>query len=168
MAHYTEKKIRVNVSAKEIWQILEDFSSVEKFAATIKTSPIINGVNSGLGSKRLCTFNDGSSLVEEITDYQEGKGYKMILSEYSLPLKSMNSEIMVKEIDANTSELYMSSSFVVKGGPLGWLMGSLIMRPIMKGAFNKVMTGLAYYCVTGNLISDKMPSKEELSKIVIN
>ncbi len=168
MTHHTEKALKVNVPAAKIWQVLEDFSSVERFATTIKTSPIVNDKNSGLGAKRLCTFNDGSSLVEEIIDFQEGQGFKMVLSEFSLPLKSMHSEMGVKEIDANSSVIYMSSDFVVKGGPFGWLMGYLIMRPMMKGVFRKLLSGLAYHCVTGKLIGEKLPPNEELAKIILS
>jgi hypothetical protein len=168
MTHHVEKAIKVNVPAADIWEVLKDFGSIEKFSPTIKTSSIVNNINSGLGAKRLCTFTDGSSLIEEITDFQEGKGYKMALSEYSLPLKSMNSEMMVKEIDSNSSELYMSTDFVVKAGPLGWLLGFLLMRPLMKGVFMKVMSGLAYHCATGKLVDEKLPSSEELANIIVS
>jgi len=168
MSHHTKNSIKVNVPASKIWQVLQDFSSVEKFATTIKSSPVISEVKSGVGAKRLCTFNDGSSLVEEIIEFQEGKGFKIVLSEYSLPLKSMQAEMWVKEIDANNSEISMSADFVVKGGPLGWLMGHLIMRPVMKGVFKKLMSGLAFHCVTGELIGEKLPSNKELGKIVLS
>ena len=167
MTHHIENTIRVNVPAAKIWQVLEDFSSVEKFATTIKTSPIVNDIRSGLGAKRLCTFTDGASMVEEIIDFQQGQGFTMELSEFSLPLKSMSAKMGVKEIDANSSEIYMSSDFVVKAGPLGWLMGYLIMRPMMKGVFKKLMTGLAYHCVTGKRVDDKLPPNEELAKIIL-
>lgn len=168
MAHHIENTIKVNVPATKIWQVLEDFSSVEKFATTIKASPIVNGINSGLGAKRKCTFNDGSSLVEEIIDFEAGQGYKMVLSEFSLPLKSMHSEMKVNKIDENSSEIYMSSDFVVKAGPLGWVMGHFIMRNVMKGVFRKLMSGLAYYSVTGKKVGKKLPPKEELAKIILN
>jgi len=166
MAHHTENTIKVNIPAEKIWQVLEDFSSVEKFALTIQSSPIINDIHTGLGAKRRCTFNDGSSLVEEIIEYQAGQGYKMALSDFSLPLKSMQAEMKVTAIDEHNSEIYMSADFVVKAGPLGWLMGQLIMRPVMKSVFKKLMTGLAYHSVTGNLITEKLPSDEVLAKII--
>ncbi len=167
MAHHCEKTLKVNVPAEKVWQVLEDYSSIEKFAMTIKSSGSVNDISSGLGAKRSCTFNDGSSLVEEIIEYQVGQGYKMDLSNHSMPLKSMQSEMKVTAIDEDSSEIYMSADFVVKGGPLGWVMGQLIMRPVMKAIFKKVMTGLAYHSVTGKLISEKLPPNEELAKIII-
>lgn len=167
MAHHTENTLKVNIPAEKIWQVLADFSSVEKFATTIDSSPIVGDIQTGLGAKRLCTFNDGSSLVEEIIEFKDGQGFKMALSEFSLPLKEMQAQMGVKKIDDNSCEIYMSADFIVKAGPLGWLLGHLIMRPVMKGVFKKLMSGLAYHCVTGKLVGEKLPSNEELANIVI-
>jgi len=166
MAHHTENSIKVNVSAEKIWAVLQDFASVEKFAPEIKSSPIVNDTTTGVGAKRKCTFNDGSSLVEEIVEYNEGEGYTMELSEHTLPLKSMLAQMKVKAIDEHSSEITMSADFVVKGGPFGWLMGQFLMRSVLKGVFKKVMTGLAYYVVTGNAIETKLPSDEALVDII--
>jgi len=167
MAQHCEKTLKVNVPAEKVWQVLEDYSNIEKFAMTIKSSASANEIISGLGAKRSCTFNDGSSLVEEIIEYYEGQGYKMNISNHSMPLKSMQAEMKVTTIDKNSSEIYMSADFVVKGGPLGWVMGQLIMRPVMKAIFKKVMTGLAYHSATGELISEKLPPNKELAKLIL-
>ncbi len=167
MAHHCEKALKVNIPADKVWQVLEDYSSIENYAMTIKSSASVNDISSGLGAKRSCTFNDGSSLVEEIIEYQVGQGYKMDVSNHSMPLKSMQAEMKVTAIDENSSEINMSADFVVKGGPLGWVMGQLIMQPVMKGIFKKVMTGLAYHSVTKKLVGDKLPPNDELAKIII-
>jgi len=167
MTHHTEQTLIVNIPAEKIWSILEDYSSVARFAPTIKSSPIVSDIKSGVGAKRRCTFNDGSSLVEEITEYTQGEGFRMDMSEHSMPLKSMQAEMRVKPIDDNSSELYMSADFVVKGGSLGRVVGALVMRPVMKGVFKKVMKGLAYYCETGSQVGEKLPSKEALNNLVL-
>jgi len=166
MAHHCEKTLKVNVPAEKIWQVLEEYNSIEKFAMTIKSSASVNDINTGLGAKRSCTFNDGSSLVEEITEYHIGQGYKMNISDHSMPLKSMQSEMKVTAIDENSSEIFMSADFVVKGGLFGLVMGKLIMKPVMKSIFKKVMTGLAYHSITGKVIGAKLPPNEELAKII--
>ncbi len=107
MAHHCENRLKVNVPAEKVWQALEDYSNIEKFAMTIKSSASVNDINIGVGAKRSCTFNDGSSLVEEIIEYQPGQGYKMDLSDHSMPLKSMQSEMKVTAIDESRSEIYI-------------------------------------------------------------
>ncbi|MBQ4848106.1 SRPBCC family protein [Pseudoalteromonas sp. MMG005] len=168
MTHHTEKSLKVNIPAHKVWQVLADFSGIEKFATTIKSSSIVGNKTSGLGAKRKCTFDNNSSLVEEVIDYQEGQGYRMVISDHSLPLESMYAEMKVKAIDENTSEIYMSADFVVKGGVFGKLVGHMLMRPMMKGVFTKVMSGLAYYTVTGERVDKTLPKKEVFSNIIIS
>ena len=163
MAHHVEYKMRVNIPSKKVWEVLEDFSSVERFSDAVETSPLLDGKSSGLGTKRKCTFYDGSSIVEEIVDYEEGKSLKMEVSEYSMPLKSLHAVMKVEAVDAKTSDISMSMEYVVKGGPLGWIMGFFMMRPMMKGVIKKTLTGLAYHSATGKLLGNKLPSKEDLS-----
>lgn len=167
MTHHTKKTMTVKVPAAKIWNVLKDFGALEHYAMGIKTSAIVGDKTSGLGAKRLCTFHDGSSLVEEIVDYRDGAGYTMRLSDYSLPLKSMVAEINVKKIDENTSEVTMATEFVVKGGIFGRLLGAFLMKPIMKGAFAKTISGLAYYTATGQPVGKELPSKKALEPILV-
>jgi hypothetical protein len=56
--------------------------------------------------------------------------------------------------------------FVVKYGPIGWLMGTMMMKPMMKGITRDVMRGLAFHVVTGNTVGSEMPSAEALAVAV--
>lgn len=47
-------------------------------------------------------------------------------------------------------------------------MGQFLMHPMMKGVFNKLLSSLAYHCVTGKPVGEKLPSNDELKKIVIS
>ena len=166
MKQHVERSMKFNIPASSIWKTLENYGGIEMYAPTIKSSPIVGEQQTGLGAKRRCTFADGSSLVETIVDYEEGEGYRMELSEYSFPLKYMFADVYVKPISEQASEVTMSTDFLVKAGPLGWLMGFFLMRPIMKGAFGKVMSGLAYYSETGETVGEKLPSDGMLEKLI--
>jgi len=168
MSHHVSNQLRVNLPAQQVWQVLEDYSSVEKFAVTIKSSPVITEIKTGVGAKRRCTFNNGDSLVEEIITYQEGHGFEMALSEFSMPLKSMKAGMYVKEVDTNTCEIIMTTDFETKAGPLGWLMGVLLMKPIMKSVFRKIMTGLAVHAATGEIIGEKLPETPSTNELILN
>lgn len=163
MAHHVEEKMRVNIPADQIWKVLGDFSSIEKFSMNVEKSPIISDKKSGLGTVRKCDFYDKTSVIEEITEYHEGTSFKVVLSEYSMPLKSLRVEMKVEAAGANFSDISMSMDYVVKGGPLGWLMGNMMMRPMMRGIIKKTLTGLAYHSTTGKLVSNELPNKDVLS-----
>jgi len=163
MAHHVEHKMRVNIPAPKVWEVLRDFSSIERFSVNVEKSPLLDGVSAGLGTKRKCDFYDKTSVIEEIIEFDEGKGFRVRLTEYSMPLKSLHASMKVEAVDANSSDIYMSMDYVVKGGPFGWLMGFFMMRPMMKRIIKGVVTGLAYHSSTGNTVGNKMPSKEELT-----
>lgn len=168
MTQHTENSLRINLPANQIWQVLDNYGDIKKFALTIQSSEIVGELTTGLGAKRKCTFNDGSSLVEEITEYKQGEGYKMKLSEHSMPVKRMVSEMKVTPIDSNSCQLYMSTDFEMKGGIIGKLIGTLLMKPMMKGIFRKIMTGLAYHTKTGEVVDKKLPTKEQYAGLVGN
>lgn len=167
MTQHINEEMRVNLPAGKVWAVLDDFGGIERYAPTIKRSPILTEKATGLGAKRRCEFYSGGSLREEIVDYRDGQSMTLELSEHGMPVKSMVSTIKVARVDAETSDVSMSLDYVMKGGPLGSILGSLLLRPMMKGAFKKVMTGWVYHAATGTAVDDKIPQIQDLSLVIV-
>lgn len=163
MAHHVEQTMRIKLPAAKVWEVLADFGSIERFQEKVLSSPILAGTQSGVGTKRKCNFYDNSSVIEEIVEYQEGQGFKIELSEYAMPLKSLMAEMKVVSVDADTCDIFMSMDYVVKGGPVGWLAGKVMMQPMMNAVLKKTLTGLAYHSATGNIIANKLPTQQEFN-----
>ncbi len=166
MTHHVESKIKVDIPSAKVWEVLSDFTSIERFSATVERSPIISEVKSGIGTQRKCHFYDQSSVIEEITEIDEGQRLRFALSEFSLPLVSIESEMRVKKINETSSEIIMSLDYVVKFGLFGRLLGSLVMPGKMRKMMNNILTGLAYHLKTGRRIGEEMPSNEELTPAI--
>ncbi len=167
MSHRIEQSLTVSIPAQKVWQVLDDYAGVEKFAPTVKSSPIVGDKASGLGAKRRVTLHhDGSSMVEEIVQYSQGEGYTMNVSELSSPLKSMQAEIRVDQRDDQSSTIFMAVDFETKGGPFGWLLSKVMLGPIMKGVLKKQVSGLAFHSATGKLVGEKLPPDEELAAAI--
>ena len=163
MTHHIEVKKRFNIPAKRVWEVLADWGNVDKWHFSVEKSPIMDGKTFGLGAKRTCYFYDGTNVVEEITEYKEGKSFVVQISEFSMPLKSLIAGTKVEVIDETTCDITIDMDFVVKGGFFGWLMGTILMKPMMKGITEKLLNGLAYHSSTGRLVGNKLPSKKDLS-----
>jgi carbon monoxide dehydrogenase subunit G len=166
MAHHVETTLRVNAPAEKVWETLRDFSSIERFSSNVESSPIIGEVASGLGTKRTCTFYDKSTVVEEIVEYAEGQSLDIELSEFSMPLKCMRAQMKVTPVDGARSDASFAVDFVMKYGPIGWLMGAVMMKPMMRRITRDVLRGLAFHVVTGNTVGSEMPSAEALAAAV--
>jgi len=166
MEHHVESKLIVNVSSDKAWEVLDDFSGIEKFSIGVEKSSLVGEKKTGLGAKRHCVFYDESSVIEEIIEYEENKGLKVVLTDFSMPMKSMYAGFAIKKITETSCEVSMYMDFVVKFGVFGSLLGALVMRPVMKGVQKKLLSGLAYYAFTGKTIGSKLPTSEDLSQAI--
>ena len=166
MAHHVETTLKVNAPAQKVWETLRDFSSVERYSSKVESSPIVGEIATGLGAKRKCTFYDKSTVLEEIIAYEEGVSLDIELSEFAMPLKSLRARMKVTRVDDTSSEVYFSMDFVPKFGPVGWLMGAIMMKPMMRRVTKDVLQGLAFHVVTGDRVGSEMPSAAALATAV--
>jgi hypothetical protein len=167
MSHHVEQTIRINVPASKVWEVLGDFASVEHFSTGVDRSPLLPGKTEGVGTKRICYFYDKTSVVEEITRFEDGKSFDVVLTEYSMPLKSLHATMGVRAVNNTTSDIYMSMDYVVKFGPLGWVMGALLMRPMMNKVIKGVLKGLAFHSSTGKNVATQLPDDHEMAAILV-
>lgn len=144
--------IEVNAPAERVWEVVSDFGGVHKFHPLVETSPLLTKNDRGLGAKRRCEFYDKTSIVEEVTKWDEGKSYSVVISEASMPLKRANATMRISPIDGDSSEVILAMDYEVKYGPVGKLMDMFMMRRMMGKMFGKVLKGLAHHAATGELI----------------
>ncbi len=167
MEHQVNSVVRINASAEKVWAILDDYSAVEKFSFGLDKSRLIGEIESGLGAKRQCVFHDGTSVVEEIVEYKANHSFKVVLTEFTMPLKTMYATLKVEKVTNTRCDVSMNMSFVMKFGPLGALMGMLMLRPFMKRIQKKSLSGLAYHAFTGNSIGSELPPKDVLAPALV-
>ena len=168
MAHHIEHSLKIKLPAQKVWDVLKDFGSIEKTSHAVESSPLLEGPTSGVGTRRKCHFYDKKSVVEEITKYNEGHSFSMTLSEFSMPMKSISAQLKVAKVDEGKCKISMSMDFVVKGSFLGWILGAIVLRPVLKRkVLEKELLGIAYHAATGKIIGKEMPSKEKLAPILI-
>ena len=167
MTHHVEQSIRINVPASKVWEVLGDFASIERYSASVDRSPLLPGKTEGVGTKRICHFYNKTSVVEEITRFEDGKSFDIVLTEYSMPLKSLHATMGVRAVNNTSSEIYMSMDYVVKFGPIGWVMGALLMRPVMNKVIKGTLKGLAFHSSTGKNVVTQLPDGHEMAAIIV-
>ncbi|MGB1239154.1 MAG: SRPBCC family protein [Pseudomonadales bacterium] len=166
MMQTIEQTLDVNVPAAQVWRVLSDFSSIEKFSPTVKHSPILGDVKTGLGAKRACSFHDGTSAVEEIVGYREGESLEVELTEHPMPFKRFFAQMKVVAIDERSSRISMAMSFEVKYGVLGRLLVALVMRRMVLKVLKKVLSGLALHASSGELIGRDLPAGDKVAQLL--
>ena len=167
MAHHLQTVLKINASAEKVWQVLDDYAGVEKFSIGIDKSPLVGDKASGLGAVRHCIFHDQSSLHEEIIEYQAYKSFKVVLSNFTVPMKFMHAAFNVEKLSDTSCKVTMNMDFEVKFGLLGKILGALVIGRLIKRVNKDLLLGLAYYTVTGKTLGSELPSKEELAPALV-
>lgn len=156
-----EAKLNAKAPVDRVWQVISNYGNVHLYHPKVKSAPILSENDKGVGAKRRCEFYDKSSVVEEVTNWYEGRSISVVLSEMtSMPLKKADATIQVEPVDSKTSLVSIDMNFVVKWGPLGWIMGKLMIKPMMKKMFTNVLKGLEYYAATGESVGNRVPEIE--------
>lgn len=141
------RTILVDAPHTAVWSALADFQAIGDFHPYITSVDLRTKHNGGLGSKRTCHFKDGTQIDEEIVDWQADESYTVLASNYSVPLKSMYGTLGVKSVDGKT-EAFMRLEYVPKFGPLGKLMGLLMMNRMMGKRMDDILVGLRDFTMT--------------------
>jgi len=81
MIHF-ERTLGIDAKPDAVWTVLGNFMHIDEFAPEIVTTDALTDGEDGIGSRRRNHFKNGSSMVEEITEWEPAKRrYRFQLSE---------------------------------------------------------------------------------------
>ena len=143
---------RISLPAEDVWPHLADFSGIARFHPFVETADQLSENNEGVGARRKCNFYDGKSVVERVLEWEPGRRQKIELSEMPMPMKRAVAEFTVTPRGDRDTEVSITMFFTPKFGPLGALMGVLMMKPMMRKIFAQVLQGLEHHARTGEII----------------
>jgi len=110
---------------------------------------------SGVGAARRCTLYDGGSIVETVTVFEPNSRVRLVGSEFSMPLHTLELEFTFEQDGSNKTKASCTIEYVVKFGLIGRLLGELMMKPMMTAAADKVLAGTAHYLATNETVGPK-------------
>ena len=148
------KSVQIDSSLKDAWRVFADMSGVANYHPWVINSPLLSEHNTGKGASRRCEFQDGTSIVETITEWREHEYMKMTLSETPAPMKSGTVSVYFRSVNGGT-EMRMEMDVKIGLGPIGWIIGPLVVRPLIKTRFEKSVLSMDHYIKTGTKFDPK-------------
>jgi len=144
MIHF-ERTLEIDANPDDVWGVLSRFMHIDEFAPLIKSVDALTDGEDGVGSKRRNHFDDGTSLVEEVTEWEANRRYHRVrLSEMSaMPLHEAYADVSVEPMDNGRSKVKWAMDYRVKFGPFGWLLGQTMMKMMMGKVLDGNLKGLA-------------------------
>ena len=139
-----ERTLEIDATSDEVWAVLGRFMHIDEFAPEIVSVDALTDGKDGIGSKRRNNFKNGTSLVEEVTEWEPKRRYRVSSSEMSsMPLHEAYSAISVEPTDNGRSMVTWDFDYRVKFGPFGWLLGMTMMKVMMGRIVDGNLKGLA-------------------------
>jgi hypothetical protein len=106
-------KVNIAASADKVWQILQDFGGMDKWA------PGIAGLalkGKGVGAVRTITFQDGSEVSERLESLNDaGRNLSYTILSSALPVEGYVASLTVRDLGPAGSEVEWYSTFGAKG-----------------------------------------------------
>ncbi len=141
---HNERTLDIDATPEAVWAVLGRFMHIHEFSSRVRSVDALTDDDDGMGSKRRCHFDDGTSVVEEVTEWEPNRRYRVRMSELTaMPLHEAYAELSVQPLDGGRSRIKMAMDYRVKFGPFGWLLGQTMMKMMMGKIFNGVLKGLA-------------------------
>jgi len=72
MIHF-ERTLKIDATPDDVWAVCSNFMHIDEFAPEIVTTEALTDGEDGIGSRRRNHFKNGSSMVEEITEWEPAK-----------------------------------------------------------------------------------------------
>ena len=139
-----ERTLDIDAAPDAVWAEIERFMHIDDIAPMVTSVDALTDGANGVGSKRRCHFENGTSVVEEVTDWAPGRGYRVRLSEMAaMPLHEAVAKLSVEPLSDGRSKVVWSMDYRVKYGPLGWLLGQTMMKMMMGKVLDGNLRGLA-------------------------
>ncbi|WP_299423873.1 SRPBCC family protein [uncultured Shimia sp.] len=147
----------ISAAPATVWAALADYMAIDVIAPEVVKVDVLSENTTGLGAKRRCHFPNGTSLVEEAITWNEGLGYRAAMLEMGkIPFKTAQAEIRLTPTSAGKTNVHWSIDYQPKFGPLGWLMGAILMKPQLRKVLNGNLRGLNDH-VTGHASAIPQP-----------
>jgi len=142
MIHF-QRTHTIDATPEAVWEVLGRFMHIDEFAPLITSVDALTDGEDSIGSKRRNHFENGTSLVEEVTAWKPNQSFTVELSDMAaMPLHEAHSEVSIEPKDGR-SNVKWTFDYRVKYGPLGWLMGQTMMKMMMGKIIDGNLKGLA-------------------------
>ena len=148
MIHFKRSHI-IDASSEAVWSVLGRYMHIDEFAPQIMSVEALTTGEDGVGSKRRNVFENGTSVVEEVTQWKQGEGFTVKLSDMAaMPLHEASSEVRITPMGGR-SKVTWTFDYRVKYGPIGWLMGQTLMKMMMRKIIDGNLKGLEVKVTSG-------------------
>lgn len=149
------KRVSINVPREQVWQVIADFGSVERWAPTVVKSYCSTEARSGLGAKRILATTRGNATEEVIVEWNEGHNFTFEIPRgLALIVKTLRETWSVEQ-SSNGAIVVVRMDYQIKDGLLSSILNSLVVRRELREILVQNLAGLKYHIEMGEIVTRK-------------
>lgn len=149
------KRIEINASAEQVWNVLADFGNVEKWAPTVVESHCSGDTQRGIGAKRMLTTSTGEVTEEVIVEWNEGCSFTFEIPNGLASVIKTLRETWSVEPSPQGTEVIVTMDYDMKDGIISFLLDALAVGRVLKKMLAQNLAGLKHHVETGELVTAK-------------
>lgn len=143
----------IDAPKEDVWAVLDDFGNLADYDPKNATSRVIDGPPTGPGAVREAVKPDGGRVVHEIIEYNPPDGYAFEFVEFDdTPAEELVLAFELTALDDSRTRVTINGRIQPKFGPLGWVLGKLVLVPKGKGLLSDLLAGLDDHLETGERV----------------
>ena len=140
----------IDVPIERAWEILGDFSHVNKVHPLVGKVDQESSNGNGLGATRTCHMYDGNLAKETIVEWNPKEhSYVVDMIGGTLPMKSVVAKLAAKDLGNGKTKMVADMDLNMKFGLLGKIMERLVLKPKLGTAVGDLFAGIEYHEQTG-------------------
>ncbi len=140
----------VAASPSEVYAVLNNVGEIHRFHPVVESSRRTEGsAPGGVGATRICTFYDGNSVEEKVTEATADRSLAITVTKGSMPMNRVDARFELTPTKDGGTVVHMFMDYEMKMGPLGAAMDALIVRRKFTGTLKLLLAGLEHHLDTG-------------------
>ncbi len=150
------KRVKIDVSAGRVWEVLADFGNVKPWAPTVMESYIVDKAkkNKRVGTMRVLRYSSKKEIEEVVTAWQERKGFTVEFPLSGGAIKSFKQEWAL-EGTKDDAIVTVSLHAQAKWGFFGRVLELMMFKKHFSRELTLALAGLKHYVETGEEVDPK-------------
>ncbi|MBE9531379.1 MAG: SRPBCC family protein [Proteobacteria bacterium] len=150
------KRVKIDVSAARVWEVLADFGNVKPWGPTIIESYIAEKANKKqrVGTTRVLKYSSKKETEEVVTAWQERKGFTVEFPRSGGAIKSYR-QVWALEGNKNEGIVTVNLRSETKWSFIGRFLEIVMFKKHFSRELTLALAGLKHYAETGEEIDSK-------------
>jgi uncharacterized protein YndB with AHSA1/START domain len=111
-------EVLIEAPVAAVWAVLTDLEAVQAYNPGVERARRVSEQHQGVGAARRCDFRMGGSVVERVTEWQEGEAITFAMTEHAWPMTAARFRLTLTP-DGSGTRMLQDTEYELTGEAAG-------------------------------------------------